>query len=156
MFLCPWALTRKVMFLCLWAFKRSNAIFPQSLQPHWSNAPLLAPPFISTPSAFRLNRNTNVLVVGMCGEKGRIKNIYENGGPFLCGLSKKGEHLEYLWKPTQNGGILNVVYPNECFEVWSSLSDALKNKHSCLSETKHRLRESFWEENYSKISEDWV
>ena len=49
-----------------------------SLISHWSNVSLLAPPFISTPSAFPLNWNTNVLLVGTWGKGGTFRDIYEN------------------------------------------------------------------------------
>ena len=88
-----------------------------SLISHWSNVSLLAPPFISTPSAFPLNWNTNVLLVGMWGKEGTFRDIYENQKE--CGRRwEEGSISEEMWSFTL------------CFEVSSSRILSVSDKTS--------------------------
>ena len=89
-----------------------------SLISHWSNVSLLAPPFISTPSAFPLNWNTNVLLVGMWGKGGTLRDIYENQKK-AAEQVKRGKHI---WGDVIIHTVFRGQFVSHSFCQWQNIS----------------------------------
>ena len=105
----------EVTFIC-WQFLGGSGVSIQyfSLGSHWSNVSLLAPPFISTPSAFPLNWNTNVLLVGMWGKGGTLRDIYEN--------QKKVRRGKHIWGDVIIHTVFRGQFVSHSFCQWQNIS----------------------------------